>query len=58
MINFHYHIDFLESQGIFIAMVYGNSDLLAASEPFYTEKETLSWASGCIIGIKLARGEA
>lgn len=57
MINFHYKIDFLESQDLFIAMVYGNSDLLAVSAPFASEGHAMAWAEGCIVGIKFARGE-
>lgn len=57
MINFYYKIDFLESQDLFMALIYGNSDLLAASKPFASEGHAIAWADGCIVGIKLARGE-
>ncbi len=55
MINFHYKIDFLESQDLFIALVYGNSDLLATSEPYASEGNAIAWAEGFINGIKFAR---
>jgi len=57
MINFHFSIDFLETQDVFIALVYGNSDLLSTSPPVTTNSQAILWAEGCITGIKLARGE-